>query len=41
MLALEAQGKKDAAAMYRDHFTPIWQFADIELKSSRVSGPPT
>jgi tetratricopeptide (TPR) repeat protein len=41
MLALEAQGMKDAAAMHRDHFAPIWQFADIELKSSRVSGPPT
>lgn len=41
MLALEAQGKTDEAAMHRAHFAPIWQFADIELKSSRVSGPPT
>ena len=41
MLALEAQGKTDEAAMHREHFAPIWQFADIELKTSRVSGPPT
>ena len=41
MLALEAQGKTDEAAMHRTHFAPIWQFADIELKSSRVTGPPT
>lgn len=41
MLALEAQGKTDEAAMHRAHFAPIWQFADIELKSSRVTGPPT
>ncbi len=41
ILALEAQGKTDEAAMHRAHFTPMWQFADIELKSSRVSGPPT
>jgi tetratricopeptide (TPR) repeat protein len=26
---LEAQGKKDEAAMHREHFTPMWQFADI------------
>ncbi len=41
MLALEAQGKTGEAAMHREHFAPIWQFADIELKSSRVGGPPT
>lgn len=41
MLALDAQGKTDEAAMHREHFAPIWQFADIELKTSRVSGPPT
>ena len=41
MLALEAQGKTDEAAMHREHFAPIWQFADIELKTSRVSGKPT
>ena len=41
MLALEAQGKTAEAAMHREHFAPIWQFADIELKTSRVSGPPT
>lgn len=40
ILALEAQGKSDEAAMHREHFTPMWQFADIELKTSRVSGPP-
>ncbi len=40
ILALEAQGKTDEAAMHREHFTPMWQFADIELKTSRVSGPP-
>ena len=41
MLALEAQDKTDEAAMHREHFAPIWQFADIELKTSRVSGKPT
>ena len=41
ILALEAQGKTDEAAMHREHFTPMWQFADIELKSSRITGPPT
>jgi tetratricopeptide (TPR) repeat protein len=41
ILALEAQGKTDEAAMHRQHFTPMWQFADIELKTSRVSGKPT
>jgi tetratricopeptide (TPR) repeat protein len=41
ILALEAQGKTDEAAMHRDHFKAMWQFADIELKGSRVSGSPT
>jgi len=38
--AAEAQGKTDEAAMHREHFKPMWQFADIELKGSRVSGAP-
>lgn len=41
ILALEAQGKTEEAATHRQHFTPMWQFADIELKTSRVSGGPT
>lgn len=39
--ALEAQGKRDEAAMHREHFTAMWQFADIELTSSRITGSPT
>ncbi|MDP3737345.1 MAG: hypothetical protein Q8R02_08140 [Hyphomonadaceae bacterium] len=38
--ALEAQGKTKEAAMQREHFTPMWQFADVELKGSRISGTP-
>jgi len=38
---LEAQGKKDEAAMHREHFTPMWQFADIKLKGSRIDDTPT
>ena len=34
--ALEAQGKTDEANMEREHFKTMWQFADIELKGSRV-----
>lgn len=39
--ALDAQGKKADADMLREHFKAMWQFADIELKGSRVSGSPT
>jgi len=39
--ALEAQGNKAEADMHREHFKPMWQFADVELKGSRISGPPT
>ena len=38
--ALEAQGKKDEAAMHREHFAPMWQFADIKLKGSRIDDTP-
>jgi tetratricopeptide (TPR) repeat protein len=34
--ALEAQGKTEEAAMEREHFRTMWQFADVELKGSRV-----
>lgn len=39
--ALEAQGNTAEADMHREHFKAMWQFADIELKGSRVSGSPT
>ena len=39
--ALDAQGKKADADMLREHFKAMWQFADIEMKGSRVSGSPT
>jgi tetratricopeptide (TPR) repeat protein len=39
ILALEAQGKKAEAAMHREHFKAMWQFADVELKGSRLGGP--
>jgi tetratricopeptide (TPR) repeat protein len=39
--ALEAQGKTDEAAQHREHFKAMWQFADVELKASRISGSPT
>jgi hypothetical protein len=26
--------------MQREHFKAMWQFADVELKGSRVSGSP-
>lgn len=35
--SLEAQGKTDAAAMQREHFTPMWQFADVKLNGSRIA----
>ncbi len=41
ILALEAQGKKADADMHRAHFKDMWQFADVELKSSRITGSPT
>ncbi|HEX5008037.1 MAG TPA: tetratricopeptide repeat protein [Hyphomonadaceae bacterium] len=34
--ALEAQGKTEEAAMEREHFKTMWQFADVELKGSRI-----
>jgi tetratricopeptide (TPR) repeat protein len=34
--ALEAQGKAEEAAMQREHFKAMWQFADVELKGSRI-----
>ena len=37
IVALEAQGKMDEAAMHRDHFKAMWQFADVELKGSRLT----
>ncbi|MBK8839643.1 MAG: hypothetical protein IPO30_13335 [Hyphomonadaceae bacterium] len=37
---LEAQGKMDEAAMHRDHFKAVWQFADVELKGSRLTASP-
>jgi len=41
ILALEAQGKTEDAAKHREHFKPMWQFADFELASSRINGWPT
>ena len=38
--ALEAQGKTDEAAMHREHFKAMWQFADVALKGSRISASP-
>lgn len=38
--ALEAQKKTADADMQREHFKAMWQFADIELKGSRISGSP-
>jgi tetratricopeptide (TPR) repeat protein len=38
--ALEAQGKTQDAAMHREHFTAMWQFADVQLQGSRIA-PPT
>lgn len=38
--ALDAQGKTAEADMQREHFKAMWQFSDIELKGSRVSGSP-
>ena len=34
--ALEAQGKTEQANMEREHFKTMWQFADVELKGSRI-----
>jgi len=34
--ALEAQGAKADADMHREHFKAMWQFADVELKGSRI-----
>ncbi|HEY0930695.1 MAG TPA: tetratricopeptide repeat protein [Gemmatimonas sp.] len=34
--ALEAQGKSADAATQREHFKTMWQFADVELKGSRI-----
>ncbi len=34
--ALEAQGKTEEASMEREHFKTMWQFADVELKGSRI-----
>lgn len=39
--ALEAQGKTAEAAMQREHFKAMWQFADLELKASRIIASPT
>jgi tetratricopeptide (TPR) repeat protein len=39
--ALEAQGETELAAMHREHFTAMWQFADVELTGSRTAPPPT
>jgi tetratricopeptide (TPR) repeat protein len=38
--SLEAQGKADEAATHREHFKAMWQFADVELKASRMAGSP-
>jgi tetratricopeptide (TPR) repeat protein len=38
--ALEAQGRTEDANMHREHFKSMWQFADVELKSSRISASP-
>jgi tetratricopeptide (TPR) repeat protein len=34
--ALDGQKKTAEADMHREHFKAMWQFADVELKSSRV-----
>ncbi len=34
--ALEAQGRTEDANMQREHFKAMWQFADVELKGSRI-----
>jgi tetratricopeptide (TPR) repeat protein len=34
--SLEAQGRKAEADMHREHFKPMWQFADITLAGSRM-----
>ncbi len=39
--ALEAQGRTDEAAIRREHFKAMWQFADVQLNTSRVGAPPT
>jgi tetratricopeptide (TPR) repeat protein len=39
--AMEAQGKTEDAAMHREHFKAMWQFADVALKGSRIAGSPT
>ena len=39
--ALEAQGKTDEAAMHREHFKAMWQFADVALVGSQISASPT
>jgi tetratricopeptide (TPR) repeat protein len=38
--ALDAQKKTADADVQREHFKAMWQFADIELKGSRISGSP-
>lgn len=38
--ALEAQGKTEEAATHREHFKAVWQFADVQLNTSRVAAPP-
>ncbi len=39
--ALEAQGKTEEAAMHREHFKAMWQFADVALTGSQISASPT
>jgi hypothetical protein len=36
--ALEAQGRKAEADMHREHFKAMWQFADVDLKGSPITG---
>ena len=36
MLALEAQGKKDDAALIRKRFEKVWKDADYQLSPSRT-----
>jgi len=36
--ALDAQGRKAEADMHREHFKAMWQFADVDLKGSRITG---
>jgi hypothetical protein len=38
--ALDAQKKTADADMQREHFKAMWQFADVELKGSRISASP-